>query len=169
MPLADDVVYDPGDHRTVAAQGAPLLSWWLITSRDWREWRVEKLPRIEAAARSARPIIDALRACRAEHGQYPQTLEELVPEYLDAVPTPPPPIREGWVYVPLEEREKFMLWGSPGQNYSGVLPMPPSNAEFLTYESDGTYGLHPLNAGAEWATAQGYEPWQRIGDWAYYR
>jgi len=124
----------------------PVVSWWWIIARQWREWWEEKRPALAAAAHTAQPLIDALEAYRRDQGRYPDELEALVPGCLDAIPQPPTPIRYGWEYVALERGREFMLWGEPGQNYSGVMPMPPTNAEFLLYESDGTYTLHLLNA-----------------------
>ncbi len=151
----------------LVAAGAIL--WWRTTSEQWREWREEKRPALAAAAAKAQPIIDALETYHRDHGRYPGELQALVPEYLEAIAEPPPPLRYGWEYYPLAGGEEFMLFATPRQNYSGVMPMPPSNAEFLVYESDGTYTVHPLNAGQTWGTPPEYEPWDRFGEWAYYR
>ena len=146
--------------------GLPWLIWWQMTAKFVRAWEQEKRPALAAAAEAAQPLIDALGRYRADHGRYPDELAALVPDYLDAIPAPRPPLRGDWRYAPLDDGREFILIGEPAMNYYGVPIQAPTSAEQLAYEPDGRYEHDP------WDLAMGgrreREPLDRIGAWAYY-
>ena len=57
------------------------------------------------ARENALPIVESLDRYHADHGYYPQTLDELVPTYLDDLRTPP--MLWGWLYA--TEGDEFWL------------------------------------------------------------
>ena len=144
----------------------PKLAWWHVTHKYVRIWEQEKRPKLVAAAEAAQPIIDALDAHERDHGRYPEELAALVPEYLDSVPKPQAPLLYGWQYGPLREGTECFLLASAPQNYYGVPIQAPTDAEWLVYESDGTYEDYPL--GLLGGNPMKREPLARLGDWAYY-
>ncbi|MEA3399865.1 MAG: hypothetical protein U9R79_01335 [Armatimonadota bacterium] len=131
-----------------------------------RVWRDEKRPRLAAATRAAQPIIAALAQYHRDHERYPEELEALVPQHLGAIPDPRPPLHDPWVYVPLDGGDDFLLYAEAPMNYYGVPIQPPSTAEQLVYESDGTYEHDPWSVEA--GEPRQREPIDRIGKWAYY-
>ncbi len=145
----------------------PKLAWWYVTQKYVQIWEQEKRPQLVAAAQAAQPIINALNACKRDHGRYPEELAALVPEYLDTVPKPQAPLHDSeWRYGTLDDGAEFYLFAHPPDNYYGVPIQAPTDAEVLIYESDGRYDRHP------WSLRDGdprkETPLTRIGAWAYY-
>jgi hypothetical protein len=51
-------------------------------------------------------IVHALQKYKAARGTYPQSLRDLVPEFLENIPQPK---RAEWIYKPAPDRQQFML------------------------------------------------------------
>ena len=53
----------------------------------------------------ARKIVDALKQFKQRTGHYPEELAELVPQYLEAIPSHP----QGWIYRHNSQDDEFLL------------------------------------------------------------
>lgn len=63
-------------------------------------WQNERLPELRNTMRDAAPIIAAIRKYEKDYGRTPGRLQELVPRYLSAVPSPSKVSRSiNWEYV----------------------------------------------------------------------
>ncbi len=71
------------DRLVIAAGVAVLLACGLYCVRTSKSWRRAELVRV---ARESRPLVTALDRYRAEHGQYPCALDDLMPDYLPSLP-----------------------------------------------------------------------------------
>lgn len=79
----------------VAFLVSPFVLFALITWRvTFAEWF---LPRV---AENGDRIVAALRAYEADHGRRPQTLDDLVPQYLERIPPTGCPADDTWHYWP---------------------------------------------------------------------
>lgn len=104
------------------------------------------------AARSA-PLVDAIRQYETDHGRPPETLEQLVPDYLDAVPS-----------TGLAAYPAYHFDGKPNPEWfmrnSWVIFMHvsrPGNFDRFVYFPNQQYPDEFDGCGL-----------QRMGDWAYY-
>jgi hypothetical protein len=62
------------------------------------------------AAHRARPLLDAIQQYETDHGNVPQTLEALIPDYLDRIPTPGLQFSRSnrFVYVPVSTGDRAL-------------------------------------------------------------
>jgi hypothetical protein len=74
--------------------GAPLLLAGCCPFYEWSE------ASIEATEKRGDSIIAALEAYRAQHGEYPKELQDLIPQFAEAVEPPLVGDRK-WVYIRL--------------------------------------------------------------------
>jgi len=139
---------------------------WRTVARFERIWEEEKRPKIAAAADAAQPILDALVAYKRDHGRYPEELAALTPQYLAVIPEPRKPLYPPWKFFPLHDGGEYMLFAEAPQNYYGVPIQPPTAAEQLVYESDGTYQYDPWSV--EMGDPRQREPIELIDGWAYF-
>jgi hypothetical protein len=77
-----------------------------IVVSNWRAVSYQSMARDETSA----IVIAALEDFRQAHDEYPETLDELVPDHLEAVPKP----RVGWISHPDEE----FLYSNFGDSYA---------------------------------------------------
>jgi len=130
---------------------------------------------ISHAITEVQPLLSALEAYRADHGSYPSALDDLVPDYLPAIPEPPFdfPVDE-WQYVSGREEVRDWAWEAatneaplelPEQVYSlwvwvpsGYIPLSGMFSDALVYHSHGEYARF----------AYGGVLMERIDGWAYY-
>lgn len=90
---------------------------------------------LQQAIRQAQPIVDALKKYQHTHGRVPETLDELVPEYLCSIPE-----------VSLRWKKPYMRY-TPGVQwelrFGGYLAIGHQAAYgIIEYRSDQQYGLH---------------------------
>jgi hypothetical protein len=57
-------------------------------------------------------IIDALEQYKADQGEYPATLDELIPDYLAAIPTGQ--YVDEWVYTPTDDGKYTLMFSYVG-------------------------------------------------------
>ena len=53
---------------------------------------------LEFTEKRGNPVVGALKLYRADHGRYPQSLQELSPRYLDSIPPPSWGLKT-WIYA----------------------------------------------------------------------
>jgi len=70
---------------TAALAGWGAVDWLTSPPRPPDRWDHEAQQR---TIERAQPLVEALAAHHADRGRFPDTLEELVPAYLDAIPEP---------------------------------------------------------------------------------
>ena len=90
------------------------------------------------AERRATAIAVALAVYRHDHGRYPSSLDDLLGEYLDAIPLDPfddQPIR----YIPQSDEDDFVLY-SIGVNLIDDGGKPPTNKRQPKYDGDRIVG-----------------------------
>jgi len=89
------------------------------TAQDWQQRR----PLFEDAAERAEPLIESIKVYTATVGNPPQTLDELIPGYLNEIPATGLPACEKFEYRSLAHKQGKIVWydlGSrQGQPYSG--------------------------------------------------
>jgi len=59
------------------------------------------------AADKTKPVIDAMARYQADHRNYPESLDGLVPQYLPSLPTMTPPVR--LTYFPLQDHYELCI------------------------------------------------------------
>ena len=75
----------------------------------------------EQGYNEAKPIIAALEKWRSHHGSYPNSIDELLPTYLEILPTP----NETYSYTYHITKESYELWfkyTGPGMNVCAYSP-----------------------------------------------
>lgn len=80
-----------------------LLTTWFFGTRAWLRWSFDA-QWSQAAIANATSIQAALDSYQDHHGSYPDSLEDLVPEYVATIPTPPGHPSSGgdaWTYAAL--------------------------------------------------------------------
>ncbi len=98
-----------------------LLIWAAVV---WLERdRAEPRGEVRQNARAVQPLLNAREMYRADHGDYPRTLHDPVPEYIAAVPRPPFEFHaDGWYYV--SGPEEVQLAGRKGRNENVGVEFP---------------------------------------------
>lgn len=159
---------------------APFVLRKAVRQRAMRAWEIKR-HELLAASEHARPILRSLEAYRADHDTYPPSLHALVPEYLDNIPSPVPPLEGEWQYEtwPHWGRSIFIEQAEPSE------PFRPEYSE----DAEPVYGIHanvqhdycPKSIGGysfgdrfAYRTDHKYPRYalggvlEGIGDWAYY-
>jgi hypothetical protein len=86
--------------------------WCIVVDKPWQLIQVDK-PWCREQASAGEPIIAALEDHRIETGSYPDTIDDLVPRFLDSIPpTIPHPSGnggDGWGYRKINDNEYVLF------------------------------------------------------------
>jgi hypothetical protein len=139
------------------------VSWTLDGRRRAREWQQQQRPELLQAGANAEPLIAALRAYRADYGEAPERLGQLVPQYTTRVPRPASLFQSReWQYarapLPAGDPREFELYAYVPHDYCALQRRSFGHfSDCFVYRSDRTYPADAYGGVLE-----------RIGDWGYY-
>ena len=127
--------------------GSILLGWRAKPGESVRRAGLERI------SLNAQPVIDAIERYRAKTGEYPNSLDVLVPEYLPSIPATGNTIYPNYEYRPAGEG---WGWRIPSYELFVRTPYVVFNWDQFIYRPERTYPAeHPAG------------PVERSGDWAY--
>jgi hypothetical protein len=127
--------------------------------RVWEpyRWKIVQ-PQLVPIVATVEPTMDALEHYHQDHGEYPPTLEALVPTYLAALPTLPHPMDDvGYIPPDRAGAHAYEMRISLRGKYDPNLPFLGALFKFLMYRSDGDYRLAERHFGRRGT----------VGKWVY--
>lgn len=116
-----------------------------------------RLPGLVRVMESSQPLVAAIEQYRKDHGEFPRSLELLIPDYLSEIPKTGVPVRQEFSYMVGRKPHSDVIGCEADYELTVYLPM-----EFIAQSSPDEWRRCPGPVRMVNATE---EPLTRVGDW----
>lgn len=130
-------------------------------------WQNERLPELRNTMQDAAPIIAAIRKHEKDHGRPPERLQELVPRYLPAIPSPGNVSRSiNWEYEGADKDSPYPLSDAP---HDGKWTLGVRVRRDFCSRCGGSFGdTFAYHSSENYSEMDYGGTLEKVGDWGYY-